>query len=83
MKISQAEITIHNGSAVIDEVTQACAGGDHVLDFEAVSKVDSTVLLVILAAKRVLKSDKTLELVHPPAQLTSLISAYGVQSLFS
>lgn len=83
MKIEADHITVRNGDQVIAEVSKAFAKGDHVIDFSAVKQVDSTALAVILAAKRVLKSDKTLELQHPPAQLDSLIAAYGVQSLFS
>lgn len=83
MKVSADQITVRNGDQVIAEVSKAFALGDHVIDFSAVRHVDSTALAVILAAKRVLKSDKTLELQHPPAQLNSLIAAYGVQSLFS
>jgi phospholipid transport system transporter-binding protein len=83
MKVSADQITVRNGDQVIAEGAKAFALGDHVIDFSAVRHVDSTALAVILAAKRVLKSDKTLELQHPPAQLNSLIAAYGVQSLFS
>ena len=83
MKVSADQITVSNGEQVIAEAAKAFALGDHVIDFSAVRHVDSTALAVILAAKRVLKSDKTLELQHPPAQLNSLIAAYGVQSLFS
>ena len=82
MKVSADQITVHNGSEVIAEVAKAFASGDHVIDFSQVKHVDSTALAVILAAKRALKSNKTLELQHPPAQLGSLIAAYGVQSLF-
>jgi phospholipid transport system transporter-binding protein len=83
MKVSVDQITVRNGEQVIAEVAKAFALGDHIIDFSAVKHVDSTVLAVVLAARRVLKSDKTLELQHPPAQLNSLIAAYGVQSLFS
>ncbi|MCR2745136.1 STAS domain-containing protein [Limnobacter parvus] len=83
MKVQADHITVRNGDQVIAEVTKAFANGDHVIDFSSVKQIDSTALAVILAAKRALKSDKTLELQHPPAQLDSLIAAYGVQSLFS
>lgn len=83
MKVAADHITVRNGDEVIAQVAKAFAQGDHVIDFSAVKQIDSTALAVILAAKRVLKSDKTLELQHPPVQLDSLIAAYGVQSLFS
>ena len=83
MKINQESITVRNGDKVIKAVTEAFQQGDHVLDFSGVKNMDSTALAVILAAKRMLKSDKTLELQHAPEQLNSLIAAYGVQSLFS
>lgn len=83
MKLDVEEITVRNGDKVIALLGKAFAQGDHVIDFSSVRHVDSTALAVILAAKRMLKSDKTLELQHPPAQLNSLIAAYGVQSLFS
>lgn len=83
MQVAVDHITVRNGDQVIAEVTKAFSTGDHVIDFSRVTHVDSTVLAVILAARRVLKSDKTLELQHRPAQLDSLIAAYGVQSLFS
>jgi ABC-type transporter Mla MlaB component len=83
MKIGVDQITVRNGEQLIAAVTKAFAQGDHVIDFTGVKVIDSTALAVILAAKRVLKSDKTLELQHRPAQLDSLIAAYGVQSLFS
>ena len=83
MKVSADQITVRNADQVIADVAKAFAQGDHVIDFSAVKHVDSSLLAVLLAAKRVLKSDKTLELQHPPAQLNSLIAAYGVQSLFS
>lgn len=83
MKVSADHITVQNGAQVIAEVTKAFGQGDHIIDFSAVKKIDSTALAVILAAQRVLKSDKTLELQHRPMQLDSLIAAYGVQSLFS
>lgn len=83
MKIDVDHITVHNGGQVIAAVTRAFEQGDHVIDFSGVKRVDSSVLAVLLAAKRVLKSDKTLELQHRPEQLDSLIAAYGVQSLFS
>ena len=83
MKIEADQITVRNGGPLIAEVTQAVAQGDHIIDFSTVRHVDSTALAVILAARRVLESDKTLELQHPPAQLSSLIAAFGVQSLFS
>ena len=82
MKIAADSITVRNGDQIIADVTKAFAQGDHVIDFSAVQQIDSTALAVILAAKRALKSDKTLELQHPPSQLDSLIAAYGVQSLF-
>lgn len=83
MQIQATEITVRNGVQVIAEITQAVKAGDSVLDFSSVKHIDSTALAAILAAKRVLKSDKKLELLHAPAQLDSLIEAYGVQSLFS
>lgn len=83
MKIGVDQITVRNGEQLIAAVTKAFSQGDHVIDFTGVKVIDSTSLAVILAAKRVLKSDKTLELQHCPAQLDSLIAAYGVQSLFS
>lgn len=83
MRIEADHITVRNGDQVIADLAKAFANGDHVIDFSLVKQIDSTALAVILAAKRALKSDKTLELQHPPAQLDSLIAAYGVQSLFS
>lgn len=83
MKISFDKIEVSNGDKVIAEVAQAMAKGDHVIDFSNVKNVDSTVLAVILAAKRALKTDKSLQLQHAPDQLQSLVAAYGVQSLFS
>jgi phospholipid transport system transporter-binding protein len=83
MKIQSDQITVSNGAQVISSVSKAFGQGDHVIDFSLVKHVDSTALAVILAAKRLLGSDKVLELQHPPAQLNSLIAAYGVQSLFS
>lgn len=82
MKISVDQITVRTGDQVLAEVTKSFLAGDHVIDFSAVKHIDSTALAVILAARRVLKSDKKLELQHPPQQLDSLIAAYGVQSLF-
>jgi ABC-type transporter Mla MlaB component len=82
MLITSQEITVRNGDLVLSEVVKACACEDSIIDFSNVRQVDSTVLAVLLAAKRVLKSDKKLELMNPPAQLDSLIAAYGVQSLF-
>ena len=83
MKISAEQITVKNGKQVIAEVTQAVRQGDSVIDFSAVKHIDSTAIAVLLAAKRVLKTDKTLQVQHAPTQLQSLIAAYGVQSLFS
>jgi phospholipid transport system transporter-binding protein len=83
MKVTADHITVRNGDEIIVQVTKAFGQGDNVIDFSEVKQIDSTALAVILAAKRVLKSDKSLELQHPPAQLDSLIAAYGVQSLFS
>lgn len=83
MKISADKIEVSNGDLVIAEVCRAVGQGDHVIDFSNVKNVDSTVLAVLLAAKRSLKTDKTLQLQHAPAQLQSLVAAYGVQSLFS
>jgi phospholipid transport system transporter-binding protein len=82
MKLAVEEITVRNGHVVIEEVGRALSQGDHVIDFSSVRHVDSTALAVILAAKRAIKPGKSLELQHPPAQLDSLIAAYGVQSLF-
>ncbi|WP_370260982.1 lipid asymmetry maintenance protein MlaB [Limnobacter sp.] len=83
MKISADQITVRNGAKVIAEVTAALRSGDSVVDFSGVKHIDSTAIAVLLAAKRVLKTDKTLQVKHAPAQLESLIAAYGVQSLFS
>ena len=82
MRVSASEITVHNGDKVLAEVIRAFEAGDSVLDFSGVTRIDSTALALILAAKRVLKSDKKMELLHAPEQLNSLIQAYGVQSLF-
>ncbi|HEX4856998.1 MAG TPA: STAS domain-containing protein [Limnobacter sp.] len=82
MKLAVEEITVRNGGAVLEQLRKGLGQGDHVIDFSAVKHIDSTALAVILAARRMLKSDKSLELQHPPAQLNSLIAAYGVQSLF-
>ncbi len=83
MKVLADQITVRNGNEVIAQVTKDFGQGDHVIDFSGVKHIDSTALAVILAAKRALKSNKTLELQHPPAQLGSLLAAYGVQSLFN
>lgn len=82
MKISATEISVRNGEKVIKEVTKAVSTGDVEIDFASVAHIDSTALAVILAAKRVLPAGKSLALKNQPAQLNSLIEAYGVQSLF-
>ncbi|MDX1668884.1 MAG: STAS domain-containing protein [Limnobacter sp.] len=83
MKISNPEITVRNAGEVLQQVLAAVKKGDFELDFASVQKIDSSALAVILSAKRALPQGKTLNLANQPAQLDSLISAYGVQSLFS
>lgn len=82
MKISNSEITVRNGGKVLSEVLSSIRKGDTELDFQAVKKIDSTALAVILAAKRSLPDGKSLSISNQPAQLSSLVAAYGVQSLF-
>ena len=85
MKISETQITVKNGDKVIEQVCQSVAQGDLEIDFSQVQQIDSTALAVVLAAQRAARSNnsgKKLELVNPPAQLHSLIAAYGVQLLF-
>lgn len=82
MKITNSEITVRNGGKVLSEVLAGIRKGDTELDFHAVKKIDSTALAVILAAKRALPKGQTLAISNEPAQLSSLVAAYGVQSLF-
>lgn len=83
MRINAEFIKVGNGQQIIADVCRAVEQGDTVIDFSQVKSVDSTVLVVILAARRVQKKGASaLELLHPPAQLQALVAAYGVQSLF-
>ncbi len=83
MKVDVDYITVQNGDQVIADIHDAFSSGDHVIDFSSVRQIDSTALAVILAAKRALGANKTIELQHCSAQLNNLIAVYGVQSLFS
>jgi len=83
MLIEFDSISVRNGDRILAQVTEAVGKGDCVLDFSRVKSVDSTALAVLLTAQRVArKTDKTLQLQHLPAQVGSLVKAYGVQSLF-
>lgn len=82
MKISLPEITVHNAEKVLAEVTQALKAGDLVVDFSGVKKIDSSALAVVMGARRA-AGGKPLQLLNLPEQFSSLVAAYGVQSLFA
>jgi len=82
MKISSSEIKVHNAEKVLAEVTQALKAGDFTVDFSGVKSIDSSALALVMGVRRA-AGGKPLQLLNLPEQFSSLVAAYGVQSLFA
>jgi len=82
MRISSSEIKVHNAEKVLAEVTQALKAGDFTVDFSGVKSTDSSALALVMGVRRA-AGGKPLQLLNLPEQFSSLVAAYGVQSLFA
>lgn len=82
MHIQANRLTRGNASEVKSVVTAAAAEGDAVLDFSAVSVVDSSAVAVVLAWVRILQGRGLRPtLIAVPDKLVSLMRLYGVYGL--
>lgn len=82
MKFTTSRITFVEVQKAKAQVRQALDQGDFTLDFEGVSRVDSTVLALSLYAYRRAKAvGGTLQLKSVPAGFMELVRLYGLETL--
>ena len=84
MKFEAADRTFVDASRVKKQIDRALAGGDAVLDFEGVEHVDSTVVALVLHARRRASSlGLVLDVRNEPAGFRELVHVYGLDEMFA
>lgn len=80
----EGPITLAEAVRVREDGESALLAGCAMIDLAGVSHVDSSVLSVLLAWRRMaLNSERPFELRNPPANILSLIDLYGVGELIA
>lgn len=84
MVIEQQEILFTNVLAVSKIANKALDGGDAVLDFQQVKRVDSSAIALVLdLLRRAQKKGVQLTVLNPPESFTRLENLYGLRDLLS
>lgn len=84
MLVNETRVTRINATAVKARVIQAAQSGDTVLDWSAVTVVDSSTVAIVLAWVRILqKKSLTPRLIAVPEKMLSLMRLYGTYDLLS
>ena len=83
MRLFEKSMTLANVATLKKEGTAAMDSGDTSIDLSAVTRADSSAVSVLLSWERYAKEKGlTLQIVHVPSSLESLLVLYGVRSLF-
>jgi phospholipid transport system transporter-binding protein len=84
MKIDATDISMGNAAVVVAAGAAAIRGGDPAIDLSAVQTCDSSAVAAVLAWQReAARAGHSLRLIGTPADLLSLASVYGVESLIA
>lgn len=85
MKFARESITFREAKQAKDDIEIAVRNGDFVLDFEGVSRIDSTVIALSLytlrEAKRTGRTLRTLRILAAPKGFADLVKLYGLETL--
>lgn len=82
MKITQESITFENAMSVKKELDAALGAGDFAIDMSAVKRIDSTLVSLMLHAKRrAAAAGKKLAVTGVPAGLGELVKLYGLEKI--
>lgn len=82
MKIQQESITFENAMSVKKELDAAFGRGDFAIDMSAVKRIDSTLVSLMLHAKRrAAAAGKTLAVTGVPVGLGELVKLYGLEKI--
>lgn len=83
MRLFEKSMTLANVATLKKEGIAAMDSGDTSIDLSAVTRADSSAVSVLLSSERYAKEKGlTLQIVHVPSSLESLLVLYGVRSLF-
>lgn len=75
-----AVLTLANASSCADALEAAISQGECSVDAAALTRCDSSVIAVLLKARRIDKTKK-IEILNPPPMLLSLATLYGARKL--
>lgn len=82
MKFARESITFREAKQAKDDIEIAVRNGDFVLDFEGVSRIDSTVIALSLYTLREAKrAGRTLRILAAPKGFADLVKLYGLETL--
>ena len=83
MRLFEKSMTLANVATLKKEGIAAMDSGDTSIDLSAVTRAESSAVWVLLSWERYAKEKGlTLQIVHVPSSLESLLVLYGVRSLF-
>lgn len=75
-------LTLDTARTVLNAGLEAIRAGQDAIDLSGLRTVDSSAVATLLAWQRAARSGgKTLQFLHPPANLLSLAQLYGVAAL--
>ncbi len=78
----EGPLTIDNITAVLEESRNAFTGREIIVDFSAVTDVDSSAVSLLLQWQRAARADgRVVSYINLPANLKSLADLYGVAEL--
>lgn len=80
MRLPGPSITHEGYAAIRRSVMDALASGETTLDFAEVTKVDSSAVALVLAARR---RAPELKVVGAPDDLKALVRLYGLEAIFN